>query len=155
MKYCICLMIVVLSTTLNARDFGRLFTSPQDRTALDEARRKGVVDKEILAQESPAEISSAPIAIQDDASPPVSPPPFKYNGVVIKNGQINSVWINGKNQRAMNVSEQEVLNKLSNKPNEIPRRTDEKPSSISSTTGMHKNQGVSSISKDNVVEINK
>jgi len=75
---------------LPGAELGRLFTTPQERAALDKLRREG--HKPVAAPEelAPAE--------QPEQIPEAQPPePITVNGFVRRSDGANTVWVNGVN----------------------------------------------------------
>ncbi len=75
---------------LQGAELGRLFTTPQERAALDKLRREGpkpvAAPEELAPPEQPEQIPEA-----------TPPQPITVNGLVRRSDGANTVWINGVN----------------------------------------------------------
>ena len=79
------LPLLATSLSINAQGLGRLFTTPEERSELNEIRADpnwGVVD------------SAAPVEVEVTPTGPVVPH-VTINGVVFRSSGINASWING------------------------------------------------------------
>lgn len=79
----------VVPVALPGAELGRLFTTPQERAALDKLRREGpkvVAPKEVALPVTPEQIP--------EAQPPQ---PITVNGLVRRSDGANTVWVNGVN----------------------------------------------------------
>ncbi|MGH8602096.1 MAG: hypothetical protein ACREXR_04765 [Gammaproteobacteria bacterium] len=85
-------VIVICATPMVVKgaELGRLFTTPQERAALDKLRREGpkpvAAPEDIMPSVTPEPIS--------EAQPPQ---PITVNGFVKRSDGANTVWINGVN----------------------------------------------------------
>lgn len=74
---------------LHGVELGRLFTTPQERAALDKLRRDG---PKLVAPEEVAP------PVTPEPTPEATPPrPITVNGLVRRSDGANTVWINGVN----------------------------------------------------------
>ncbi|MGH8580510.1 MAG: hypothetical protein ACREVK_10465 [Gammaproteobacteria bacterium] len=85
-------VIVISGAPMAAKgaELGRLFTTPQERAALDELRREG--PKPVAAPEKVAP------PVTSEPAPAAKPPqPITVNGLVRRSDGANTVWVNGVN----------------------------------------------------------
>lgn len=72
-------------------ELGRLFTTPQERAALDKLRHEG------RRAETPEEPTAAPKTIERAPEPETEIPAITLNGIVKRSDGANTVWVNGTN----------------------------------------------------------
>lgn len=92
---------------IEAQRLGRLFTTPEQRAALDDLRDQAQLEQPAPEQE-PASATSGSVQVTEQVSGPTMSN-LTINGVVRHRGGRTTVWVNGDEVRRGNVSREGVL----------------------------------------------
>lgn len=95
------ILCLLISSTVCAKSFGRLFTTPDERVYLDKVRKNYKFSRTVFKESKPTK----PIIVKK---------PIVFNGVVRREGGKKEIWINGKK-----ASNQKGIDKAKNNNNNI------------------------------------
>lgn len=108
----VALVVVLMASSvsapqLHAQRLGRLFTTPEQRSALDEIRTQAQFDQPELEPEPEPEMSSLVTVTEQPRGPTISN--LTINGVVRRSGGRTTVWVNGHEVDRGDVTREGVL----------------------------------------------